>query len=139
MFLSKTRNLMMFLPFYVNTWVEEGLYLGVDEYGRNVYIPWSLPSLHGVILGPTGSGKTTLAKAIAVRLAEKYPVIVVDPHMDWGNVADYVVDLSRDGLDLWENASDRDYREWVIRSNLRGIDFKNILSILTAGLELKTS
>jgi energy-coupling factor transporter ATP-binding protein EcfA2 len=74
---------------------EECIYLGRTPEYTDVYI--SIPELyrHMYLVGPSGYGKSTVLKLLALTLAEKgYNVVVLDPH------GDLAIDLYR----LYENA-----------------------------------
>ncbi|MEZ0345486.1 MAG: DUF87 domain-containing protein [Infirmifilum sp.] len=60
----------------------QGLFLGVDDKGRNIYInPFSLPNVHGVLLGTSGSGKSTLARHLIIEARNLgVKTWVIDPH-----------------------------------------------------------
>ncbi|MGC9107158.1 MAG: helicase HerA domain-containing protein [Infirmifilum sp.] len=60
----------------------QGILLGVDDKGRNIYLnPYSLPNVHGVILGTSGSGKSTLSRHIILEARDKgVKAWVIDPH-----------------------------------------------------------
>ncbi|ABL78122.1 ATP-binding protein [Thermofilum pendens] len=81
-----TGDLAILSPFAVLPPSEEsgGLFLGRDDRGRNVYLnPEKLPNMHGVILGTTGSGKSSLARHIMLE-ARRLGVTswVIDPHSE---------------------------------------------------------
>jgi type IV secretory pathway VirB4 component len=44
---------------------DEAIFLGKDEYGIPVQLPVSEITRHGMLLGTTGSGKTTAIRSIA--------------------------------------------------------------------------
>ena len=119
--LALTGDLAIFTPFSIlpPREEEEGLFLGIDDRGRKIYInPLSLPSMHGIILGTTGSGKSTVARHLmleASRLGAK--TWILDPHGERSyrriieSIGGVVFDLVGGGLDFlhqrgWEN---RDY------------------------------
>lgn len=84
----------MLLPFQCGS----GTYkLGWDDRGREVCIdPYQLESPHAVVIGKTGSGKTTwsLAQALQALRAGRF-VVAVDPHGHWARHATAVVDARR--------------------------------------------
>lgn len=47
-------------------------------------------------VGNRGSGKTTLCRALAVRLAERRPVLALDPWNEWGHIVDTTVTSVRE-------------------------------------------
>lgn len=75
----------------------EGVYLGRDEMGRKVYWnPEAIPNPHILILGPPGSGKSTLVKTMLFRLdglarysgTGKPPsAIIIDPAGEYADKA----------------------------------------------------
>ncbi|ABP51024.1 MAG: ATP-binding protein [Pyrobaculum arsenaticum] len=84
----------MLLPFQCGS----GTYkLGWDDRGREVCIdPYQLESPHAVVIGKTGSGKTTwsLAQALQALRAGRF-VVAIDPHGHWARYATAVVDARR--------------------------------------------
>lgn len=81
-----------------------GIYLGRDEVHRPVYLNFDrLPSGSGVILGPIGYGKSTLARTIGLRCLNSEPKITpisLDP------TGEYAIWASRCGikvLDMFSN------------------------------------
>ena len=105
---SMELNLVPFTPYSLHMAAEErGLaVIGRDVDSREVY--WSFTGLspHVLIIGPTGSGKTTLAMSIAYqvkrRLKDRVRIIVIDPH---GHTAILgrlinarIIDLSKSGI-----------------------------------------
>jgi len=141
--LALTGDLAIFTPFAILPPREEsgGLFLGLDDRGREVYInPVSLPSMHGILLGTTGSGKSTTARHLileASRLGAK--TWVMDPHGEAGyrriigSIGGVAFDLVGGGLDFlhqvgWE---DRDYVLQLAKNIVYSLglysDFENIL------------
>ncbi|RFA96763.1 hypothetical protein CGL51_04395 [Pyrobaculum aerophilum] len=59
--------------------------LAVDKFGRPVTVPIdSLPTVHSVIIGPSGMGKSWTVGTWLLKLAEAgVRVVVVDPHGDY--------------------------------------------------------
>jgi len=97
-FYALTYDITSFLPYatllpHVQS---RGIYLGRDEVHRQVYINFNrLPSGSGVILGPIGYGKSTLARTIALRCLNANPRIIpisLDP------TGEYAVWASRCGI-----------------------------------------
>ena len=82
--LALTGDLIPFSPLAIIPPEEhaEGIYLGVDEWGRDVYVDISrLPSFHGLITGDTGSGKSTLARHIVLEAYDHgINTWIIDPH-----------------------------------------------------------
>lgn len=65
-------------PVYEKT----GLYLGVDNYGYDVYFPLSLLPKHALLAGVPGSGKTYSMLHLASQLAgsaNNIPILVLEP------------------------------------------------------------
>lgn len=85
----------------------DGLYLGRDKLGRKVFWnPSVLDNPHMIIIGPVGSGKSTLVKTMLFRLEQvaKYTgtgrppaVIIVDPAGEYEGKADL---LRENGLQV---------------------------------------
>ncbi len=77
----------------VETSNNEGVYIGIDEHGRPFFLPLRgrEGSLHYIVLGPTGRGKTTLAAILLLRAeALGLRVYGVDPK---GDLARYAAKL----------------------------------------------
>ncbi|MEM0464928.1 helicase HerA domain-containing protein, partial [Pyrobaculum sp.] len=84
----------MLLPFQCGA----GTYrLGWDDRGREVCInPYELESPHAVVIGKTGSGKTTWSLAQALQAVKAGRLVVaIDPHGHWAKYATSVVDARR--------------------------------------------
>ena len=76
----------------------EGTYkLGWDDKGREVCVnPFELESPHAIVIGKTGSGKTTWTKAQALQAARMGRLVVaIDPHGHWADIATHVIDARR--------------------------------------------
>lgn len=81
----------------------EGLFLGEDSMGRSVFWnPETVPNPHILILGPPGSGKSTLVKTMLFRLDQlaKYSgtgrppsVIIIDPAGEYADKAGLLREL----------------------------------------------
>ncbi|MEM0483347.1 MAG: hypothetical protein QW434_01395 [Pyrobaculum sp.] len=71
--------------------------LGWDDRGREVCMdPYQLESPHAVVIGKTGSGKTTWAKAQAAQARRLGRLVVaIDPHGHWADVATAVIDARK--------------------------------------------
>ena len=105
---SMELNLVPFTPYSLHMAAEErGLaVISRDVDSREVY--WSFTGLspHVLIIGPTGSGKTTLAMSIAYqvkrRLKDRVRIIVIDPHgytAILGRLINArIIDLSKSGI-----------------------------------------
>ena len=86
----------------------EGIYLGRDRRGRPVYWnPLILRNCHMVILGPPGTGKSTIVRSIILR-AHKYfqerygyrpTILIIDPAGEYrlvaGDLGGKIVDLTQ--------------------------------------------
>lgn len=82
---------------------KEGLFLGEDSMGRKVYWnPETVPNPHILILGPPGSGKSTIVKTMLFRLDQliKYAgtnrppsVIIIDPAGEYAEKAELLREL----------------------------------------------
>ena len=113
MFVAPTYDLAIFTPFTLLPPVEEegGILVGTDRYGRNVYLnPERLPNFHGIILGPTGSGKSTTVESLLYDLREHgINVLCIDPHQDYveavKDLGGVVVDVSEKIPNPLENPS----------------------------------
>lgn len=59
--------------------------VGIDDVGREVcFRPEDLESPHMIVVGKTGSGKTTWTQAVARQLAARgAKVVAIDPHGHW--------------------------------------------------------
>lgn len=93
-----TGDLMRFPIFYGGQLLGSGRYvtLAYDRYGRPVSIPIdSLPNVHGVVIGPSGMGKSWTVGSWLSLLAESgLKIFVVDPHGDfkrWAMLHDAVI------------------------------------------------
>ncbi len=73
----------MFSPYVVSVPVSGAVIIGKDLFGKDVSIAFT-PNAHGVILGSTGVGKTTLAKSIVVDLIRSgFRIIAIDCEWHW--------------------------------------------------------
>ena len=94
-----------------------GVMLGKDEYNRDVYLDFAkLPNNHAVIVGSTGSGKTTLAKSLTLELSKQgKSVFIIDPHSDYvklvRGVNGVVLDWRRVIIDVFSPPCDPDI--WI--------------------------
>ncbi len=93
-----TGDLMRFPIFYGGQLLGAGRYitLAVDRFGRPVSVPIdSLPSVHGVIIGPSGMGKSwSVASWLSLLAKSRVTIVVVDPHGDfrrWAKIHNAVV------------------------------------------------
>lgn len=83
---SMELDLVAFTPFFLNISDDGGglAIIGEDIDGNDVYWPFHGSSPHMLIIGPTGSGKTTLAMSIVYqvkrRLGDRVRVVIIDPH-----------------------------------------------------------
>lgn len=65
----------------VKSKTQNGIKIGTNQDGEDVYIPFEDLYRHTHVIGQTGSGKTNTLKIIAKRLHDAgYPVIVIDLH-----------------------------------------------------------
>ena len=102
-----TYSLSVFTPFALVPPPEEekGILVGEDTYHRPVYLNYyRLPNFHGIILGPTGSGKSTTVENLLYDLVENgMNFIAVDPGLDYVSA---VNDLGGVDIDMTENVPD---------------------------------
>ena len=89
------------------------LYLGTgSRKDEEVYLELDLlENVHGVVVGPMGSGKSTAARTIALRALEKgLAPVFVDPSGEYGGFAERVgfevIDLWDRQLDIGRNSPD---------------------------------
>ncbi|RLE79490.1 MAG: hypothetical protein DRJ52_08305, partial [Thermoprotei archaeon] len=63
----------------------KGIRLGKDEFDREVYInPLALRAAHGIVVGPTGAGKSLFVKHVLYQLPSLgINFMVFDPHSDY--------------------------------------------------------
>ena len=81
-----TGDLTRFPIFYGGTLLgaERLVELAKDIFGRPVVVPIdSLPTVHGVIIGPSGMGKSWTVASWLKTLSRYVDVVVVDPHGDY--------------------------------------------------------
>ncbi|GGP21163.1 hypothetical protein GCM10007981_11860 [Thermocladium modestius] len=84
-----SRDLMIYLPFRA---AEESsgssIRIGRDRQGNPINVNMDLlPNMHGLIVGPTGMGKTWTMKTLLARLMSRNIMpIVVDPHGEYASV-----------------------------------------------------
>lgn len=103
-YISPTFNLALFSPFTLLPQIEDedGLLIGEDTYKRKIYLNYKkLPNFHGIIVGPTGSGKSTTVESLLYDLVNHgINIICIDPHQDYTSA---VNDLNGIVIDLTTN------------------------------------
>ncbi len=81
-----------------------GLFLGEDERGRKIFLnPERLPNMHGIIVGSTGVGKSTLARHLILEARQRgIRSWVIDPHGEeaYARLFHKVVVFTRDKVDV---------------------------------------
>jgi len=82
-FLRTSIQLATFSPFsFITPRTTKGIYLGVSATAKHdkIYLELDrLENVHGLLIGPPGSGKSTTARTIILRSQGKFVPIVVDP------------------------------------------------------------
>ena len=82
-FLRTSIQLAVFSPFsFITPRTTKGIYLGMSATAKHdkVYLELDrLENVHGLLIGPPGSGKSTTARTIILRSQGKFVPIVVDP------------------------------------------------------------
>jgi len=82
-FLRTSIQLAVFSPFsFITPRTTKGIYLGVSATAKHdrVYLELNrLENVHGLLIGPPGSGKSTTARTIILRAEKKFIPIVIDP------------------------------------------------------------
>ncbi len=112
-----TYSLSVFSPFALVPPPEEekGIFLGEDTYHRPVYLNYRrLPNFHGIILGPTGSGKSTTVENLLYDLVENgMNFITIDPGLDYvaavNDLGGVDIDMTRNTPDIFDAPCDIDY------------------------------
>ena len=115
-YLTATYNLALFTPFTLLPPEEEteGIVVGEDTYHRKVYLNYNkLPNFHGIIIGPTGSGKSTTVESLLYDLVEQgVNVICIDPHQDYvsaiKDLNGVIVDFTKMIPDIFEYPGELD-------------------------------
>jgi len=106
-YISPTFNLALFSPFTLLPQIEEteGILIGEDTYRRKIYLNYKrLPNFHGIIIGPTGSGKSTTVESLLYDLVQHHiNVICIDPHQDYVSA---INDLNGVTIDLTSKIPD---------------------------------
>ena len=82
-FLRTSIQLAVFSPFsFITPHTAGGIFLGVSATAKHdrVYLELDrLENVHGLLIGPPGSGKSTTARTIILRAEKKFIPIVIDP------------------------------------------------------------
>lgn len=82
-FLRTSIQLAVFSPFsFIIPRTAGGIFLGVSATAKHdrVYLELNrLENVHGLLIGPPGSGKSTTARTIILRAEKKFIPIVIDP------------------------------------------------------------
>ncbi|AFA38646.1 protein of unknown function DUF87 [Pyrobaculum oguniense TE7] len=88
-----TGDLTRFPIFYGGTLLgaQRLVELAKDIFGKPVTVPLdSLPTVHGVIIGPSGMGKSWTVASWLYQLSKYVDVVVIDPHGDYYKWAEKV-------------------------------------------------
>ncbi len=109
--------LSIFTPFALVPPPEEkkGILLGKDVYRRPVYLNYNrLPNFHGIILGPTGSGKSTTVENLLYDLVENnINFIAIDPGLDYvsavNDLGGFDIDMTKYIPDIYDAPCEMDY------------------------------
>lgn len=94
---------------------ERGILIGEDIYRRPVYLNYErLPNFHGIILGPTGSGKSTTVENLMYDLVDNgISYVAIDPGLDYvdttGELGGVEIDMTRNIPDIFEAPTEIDY------------------------------
>ena len=100
-FLRTSIQLAVFSPFsFITPRTTKGIYLGMSATAKHdkVYLELDrLENVHGLLIGPPGSGKSTTARTIILRAEKKFVPIVIDPSGEYRKffktISGVIVDL----------------------------------------------
>lgn len=101
-----TRDLMIYLPFKAAE--ERGsnsIRIGRDRQGNQINIDAGLlPSMHGIIIGPTGMGKTWTMKTLLIRMMSKGIMpIIIDPHGEYSGLKGVnTIDVTKQIINIFD-------------------------------------
>ncbi|MFP3298215.1 MAG: DUF87 domain-containing protein [Thermocladium sp.] len=104
-----TRDLMIYLPFKASE--ERGsnsIRIGRDRQGNQINMDAGLlPSMHGIIIGPTGMGKTWTMKTLLIRMMSKGIMpIIIDPHGEYSGLKGVnTIDITKQIINIFDLGS----------------------------------
>ena len=115
--ITTSYSLSLFTPFALVPPPEEfqGILIGEDVYRRPVYLNYNrLPNFHGIIVGQTGSGKSTTVESLLYDLVQHgINFMCIDPGLDYvyatKDLGGLVIDIAENIVDIFDAPVDRAY------------------------------